>query len=157
MYEAMQLGRVPVVIADQWVAPEGSAWSRFIVRIAESRLNEIPSILRERECDYREMGLAARLAWEEWFSPETRLVHALEAIEDICLTKHAAHDESDCKRQWTTFGFEWRNGISVPQSAYWLAKNGMLAKRGSDHIRLRLAEISGPPRSKPSAINVERV
>lgn len=148
MYEAMQLGRVPVVIADEWVPPAGPSWSRFIIRIAESRLTDIPTILKDREDDFDAMAAAARQAWDEWFSPSVRLIHTLEAIEDLLLTRPTTHDEARCRRQWTTFGYEWVNGISMPQSVFWLARNGMLATRGKDHIMARLAALASVQQTK---------
>ncbi|HEY3332060.1 MAG TPA: exostosin family protein [Capsulimonadaceae bacterium] len=149
MYEAMQLGRVPVIIADEWVAPEGPAWSKFSIRVSESRIGEIPGILKQREGDFGAMAVAARQAWEEWFSPSVRLIHALEEIEYLLLVRPADHDEAKLQRKWTSFAFEWKNGISVPQSVYWLARNGLLTERGKDHLLSRFNEIVTVQQPKP--------
>jgi hypothetical protein len=42
IYETMQLGRVPVIISDEWAPPEDVPWRDFSVRIAESRIDDLP-------------------------------------------------------------------------------------------------------------------
>jgi hypothetical protein len=70
LFETMMLGRVPVVVSDPWVAPEGPDWDRFSVRIAERDVAQIPALLEERAAEASAMGAAARAEWLDWFSPE---------------------------------------------------------------------------------------
>lgn len=70
LFEAMMLGRAPVVVSDQWVPPEGPEWDAFSLRVAEDAVDEIPGLLETRRETAPEMGAAARAAWLEWFSPE---------------------------------------------------------------------------------------
>jgi hypothetical protein len=69
LFEALEAGAVPVVIADGLVLPEGPAWDEFIVRIPERNIRSIPSILEATEPHASKMGAAAREAWEACFSP----------------------------------------------------------------------------------------
>jgi hypothetical protein len=38
LFEIMQLGRVPVIISDDWVPPIGPAWNEFSIRVAEDKI-----------------------------------------------------------------------------------------------------------------------
>lgn len=81
LFETMLLGRVPVIISDSWVEPEGPEWSAFSIRVPESETDSIPALLEDREGDAAEMGAAARRAWEEWFAEDIRFHH----IVNTCL------------------------------------------------------------------------
>ena len=70
IYESLRAGRVPVIISDTCALPEGPSWNDFSIRIPESQIPMIPTILREYEPRHREMGLQARRAWEAWFSKD---------------------------------------------------------------------------------------
>src|SRR2546423_329045 len=67
LFDTMRMGRVPVILADQWVEPEGPCWQKFSIRIPEAEFARIPAVLEERETTAIEMGLLARAQWEEWF------------------------------------------------------------------------------------------
>lgn len=69
VFEAMKAGRVPVIISDEWVEPEGPAWSSFSLRVRERDVEAIPRLLESTAAKAPEMGQRARAAWEDWFSP----------------------------------------------------------------------------------------
>jgi hypothetical protein len=71
LFEAMMLGRVPVIISDEWVPPSGPDWESFSVRVEEAEIERLPTILAERESEAEAMGVTARAAWLEWFSETT--------------------------------------------------------------------------------------
>jgi len=72
LFETMKAGRVPVIIADEWMAPECTIpWNEFSIRIAEDHVSRIPGILEEREGDAPQMARTARRAYDENFSMET--------------------------------------------------------------------------------------
>lgn len=70
LFETIRAGRVPVIISDDWVAPEGPDWDSFSIRVAEKDVGCIPELLAERERDAEAMACAAREAWEEWFAED---------------------------------------------------------------------------------------
>jgi hypothetical protein len=70
LFEMMRMGRAPVIISDDWIAPTGPDWSSFSIRVAEADLPRLPSLLRNRADDAEDMGRQARLCWEDWFSEE---------------------------------------------------------------------------------------
>jgi hypothetical protein len=71
LFETMKAGRVPVIVSDQWVPPEGPAWENFSIRVRQKDIAQIPRILEEHEPGAEAMGKLARETWEEWFSRET--------------------------------------------------------------------------------------
>jgi Exostosin family len=83
LYEAMQLGRAPVVISDQWVPHAGPDWDSFCVRVAESEIERLPGILRARTGEARAMGERARHEWERWVAPDVALQRMVEAAADL--------------------------------------------------------------------------
>lgn len=68
LFDVMRMGRVPVILSDQWVEPSGPAWDQFSIRIGESELERILPILEEREGEAVAMGWRARAAWDDWFA-----------------------------------------------------------------------------------------
>lgn len=80
MYETMKAGRVPVVISDQWIEPQGPEWEQAIIRVPERSVESIPSLLREYEADWESRAKAARDAWLAYFSPEVIFHRAVEAL-----------------------------------------------------------------------------
>lgn len=78
IYESMQAGRVPVVISDQWVEPEGPDWGRFLLRVPEAEVAEIPSLLRRHEPEFPARSRLSREAWEEWFAADVLFHRAVE-------------------------------------------------------------------------------
>jgi hypothetical protein len=83
LYEAMQLGRAPVVISDQWVPHAGPDWDAFCIRIPERDVARIAEILRPRSGEARAMGERARREWERWVAPEVALARMVEAAADL--------------------------------------------------------------------------
>lgn len=86
-FEAMRLARPPVIIADDWVEPDGPDWSTFSVRVRERDVTDIPDILADLRPRSIEMGRAARAAYETWFSPEVMFHHSVEACLDMISTR----------------------------------------------------------------------
>jgi hypothetical protein len=81
LFEAMMLGRVPVILSDQWVAPAGPQWEGFSIRVPEGEVESLPSLLAERRDEAVAMGAAARQEWLDWFAPEA----AFHRTVDWCL------------------------------------------------------------------------
>jgi len=83
LFDSMRMGRVPVILADQWVAPDGPRWHEFSLRIAEKDFRRTPDLLEQYESAAVKMGLLARKEWEKWFSPEVCFHHVVESCLDI--------------------------------------------------------------------------
>jgi len=74
IFEAMMLGRVPVIVSDRWVPPAGPDWHSFSLRVAEDAVDAIPTLLEARAATAATMGAKARSEWLDWFS-ETASFH----------------------------------------------------------------------------------
>ncbi len=83
LFEAMQLGRVPVVLADGWVPPDGPDWSSFLVRVRERDVAALPALLRALDPSAAARGRAARRAWEQWFAPEVLFHRICSACHEM--------------------------------------------------------------------------
>jgi hypothetical protein len=86
LYETLAAGRAPVIISDEWVAPEGPDWAAFSVRWPEKApVAELFEHLERVEDDAVRMGALAREAYTTWFARDVafdRLVSGLEQLID---------------------------------------------------------------------------
>jgi hypothetical protein len=83
LFETMRMGRVPVILSDDWVPSVGPRWEQFSLRVAERDLASLPRLLEERESAAVEMGEAARSEWKRWFADEVLFHHLTELCLDI--------------------------------------------------------------------------
>ena len=83
LFEVMQMGRVPVIISDDWIPMADVPWHLFSIQIRESDVKRIPEILEGRKREAEEMGMKARQAWEEFCSPEVSLRHLLTVAHNL--------------------------------------------------------------------------
>jgi hypothetical protein len=116
LFESMELGRVPVIIADDWVAPNGPDWSEFSIRIPECKVSSIPSILADRESQFSTMAWSARQAWEQYFAPEVRLLLMLDRLID--LRNERASFPGDYRIRWNIQRFH-RGNVGTLWSRVW--------------------------------------
>lgn len=90
LFEAMEAQRVPVIYADNWVAPQGPNWDACSIRIPENQVHRTPEILTEAEPRWAQIASNARAEWETWFSDEV-IFHRLT---ETCLTlQQSTHNE----------------------------------------------------------------
>ena len=73
IFEALQVGRCPVIISDEWLPPPFVEWESCSIRVPESEVDSISDKLRERAPDATRLGRQARLVWEQFFSPDRQL------------------------------------------------------------------------------------
>lgn len=83
LYEAMEMGLVPVIISDEWVPMNGPDWEQFSLRISEKDILSIPDILLSHKDEALTMGRIARKNWEKWFSKEVCFHNIASMCEDI--------------------------------------------------------------------------
>jgi hypothetical protein len=76
--EVMALGRVPVIIADDWIPFSFEEKDPYYVQVPEKDLANLPEILRARAKDAGEIGRNARRLWEKYCSPEKRAAALIE-------------------------------------------------------------------------------
>ena len=84
LFETMRAGRIPVIISDNWIEPEGPNWSTCSIRINESDLDSISGLLEENEEKASQLAANARKEWERYYSSETVFNSILTQAEN-CL------------------------------------------------------------------------
>jgi hypothetical protein len=99
IFEAMMLGRAPVIVSDQWVPPQGPDWESFSLRIAEDEVASVPAQLESRAGEATRMGREARRAWLDWFSEET----AFHRTVGWCLELQSAAPARAGARRYTPY------------------------------------------------------
>jgi hypothetical protein len=115
VYEAMALGRAPVIVSDEWVEPQGPDWSKFALRVSEARISDLTRILREREDDWAEMGRLAHQAWEQFFAHPVAVATMLSAVERISLARARGETLDELRARWSSRRFKVENGWAKEQ------------------------------------------
>lgn len=83
LFEVMEMGVAPIIIADGWIPPNGPDWHEFAVFVKESEVKNICKIAESHASEYKERGRLARKAWEQYFSDRVVFNRCIEAIEDL--------------------------------------------------------------------------
>jgi hypothetical protein len=112
LFEVMSLGRCPVVISDAWVATGNVPWERFVVRIAETEIDDLVATLERRAPDAAALGAEARRVWEALFSPERR---AIASLDQLCEIQAARTTGAAVSARWRERRFLRSNGWLLSQ------------------------------------------
>lgn len=83
IYEVMSLGRVPIIISDNWIRPRGPKWNEFSITIKEKEIYRLDDIVSKFAGKSTQMGKLARKEWENWFSLEVYAKHMLSSIRKL--------------------------------------------------------------------------
>src|SRR5690606_37091602 len=83
LFEALRMGRAPVILADDWAPVLGPDWSAISIQVPERAVADLPALLEGRESEAPAMGRAARDAWELWFDQDVTFHRVVEACLDI--------------------------------------------------------------------------
>jgi len=78
IFEAMSQKKVPVIIGDDWIEPPVGEWNTFSIRIPESDISQIPSILKERQTEQPAMAEKALAVFQANFTPEKTVKRMVE-------------------------------------------------------------------------------
>jgi hypothetical protein len=99
LFEVMQLGRVPVVIGDNWLPVADVPWREFAVFIPENDIKNLPTLLTQNRHLSTEMGKRARAVWLETFAPHhcfdqlikraNTLIKTPQTLKDTLLDIHS--------------------------------------------------------------------
>lgn len=111
LFETMQMGRIPIIISDDWVPPVGPDWDSFSIRVAENKIAKIPELLTQYQVRYEEMGKKARQTWEDWFSPKVQFHRLAENI--LTLMDEGSSPASWESYTWTLLASYWRTKRSL--------------------------------------------
>lgn len=83
LFEMLEAGIAPVIIADGWLPPWGPKWEDFALFVPENEIGSVYEQVKAHETEYLERGRLARKAWEQYFSPENYWSFLLESLHQI--------------------------------------------------------------------------
>src|ERR1700733_5035614 len=83
LFEMLETGIAPIIIADDWLPPWGPKWEDFALFVPESEVGSLYEIVKGHEAEYLQRGRLARKAWEQFFSPERYWSFILESLRQI--------------------------------------------------------------------------
>jgi hypothetical protein len=67
LFESMQLGIAPIIIADRWLPPTGPKWSECSILVREKHVRHLEMIASSYEAHYLEIGTEAKTAYARHF------------------------------------------------------------------------------------------
>lgn len=91
LYETLAAGRVPVILADAWVPPNGPRWEQFAIRWPESRVADLPAYLESRESDVPGLVRRGSEEFKRWFAPDRVLAVRLDELQEVVRTRQRLH------------------------------------------------------------------
>lgn len=82
-YEAMSAGAVPVIIADDWVAPSGVPWESFSIRWPENQLEGLVEMLQREDADWEHYHHEVRSAFDKYFASHAAFHSVVEQAKSL--------------------------------------------------------------------------
>jgi hypothetical protein len=83
LFEVMEMGVAPVLLADQYALPPGPDWDSFLLTIPESDFAKLPELLEPHIPESEARGQKAREAWKQFFAPEVVFDRMIDQLSDI--------------------------------------------------------------------------
>ncbi|MEJ5961897.1 exostosin domain-containing protein [Pedobacter immunditicola] len=114
IYESMALGRCPVILADDFVPPNGPDWRDFALFYPEKELGGLPSFLRRNEYLAMGMGKSALEAWRKYFSSDVINQYYANTLLTLLRQSPVTTKEAELKR-WKSLSMYWKNEWTLPQ------------------------------------------
>ena len=108
LFEAMALGRAPVIIADAWLPPPDIPWRDFSLFVAEKDVMHIPHILSEARGEADAMGDRARRVFAAHFAPDVFFDRLLAML---VMLPYETGTAALAGRAWKALG--WREGYTL--------------------------------------------
>jgi hypothetical protein len=116
LYESMAMGRAPVILSDDWVAPPDVPWEEFSIRISERDYKSIFRILEQHEDRAEELGKRARQMWEKDLHPDTVFDRAVASFLDIRSFGRVAKRSEHQRRMISLFPMIARRYLSTTKA-----------------------------------------
>ena len=121
LYEVLSLGRVPIIISDDWVPPEGVDWNSCSIRIAEGRVEELPRIVEYYLNRWPEMSASAENVWHNCFRESVLADYLFDQLESLIFSRHPLSDWSYLEDRWRSYMFRRQNQWDFKSKAINLA------------------------------------
>lgn len=129
--ETLALGRVPVVIADDWV-PFSIPERAYYVRVRENDVERLPQLLESALTRYAETREEVCRVYRSYFAPSVRYSVALNRLTRFFLDRRQAFGYETFSRRWRSRKFWHSNGWTLPQRV------GRRLQRWRQHANARL-------------------
>ena len=105
LQEALMLGRVPVIISDEWTPPVGIDWDACALRVREADVDTLPALLEAREADFPALAARARQAYEDRLAPDVFFHHLAEQCRALIERGACAQRRPWLDKQYLRIGF----------------------------------------------------
>ena len=123
LFEAMSVGRCPVIISDDWVETDGPDWQQCSIRVPEKNIKNIEAILLERESEAFDLGDNARKEWGRYFSIEAKYKNYADQIIQLHQSAPSVtFSIEDYKKHWRSNVFLTNNEWALVQRVNRLIK-----------------------------------
>jgi len=113
--EVMAMGRVPVLLADDWIPFAFEGAPPYHVQVPESEVSRLPEILESYEGLASELQRNARLVWERYCSVQNRVTAALECLADIAAGTSGLGTFEQYREMWHSKSFRRKAGWTPTQ------------------------------------------
>lgn len=113
--EVMAMGRVPVIIADDWLPFSFPETDRYFLRVPEKAIEDLPDILEVQKDRAAELGRNARTLWEKYCSMDQRIISALDCLSRLAQRSGPRPSFEDYRAKWHSPEFLRRCGWTLRQ------------------------------------------
>ena len=92
LFEVMEMGGCPIIVADGWIPPEGPDWSSFALFLPESRIGSCVEMAHGNLAQAPEMGRRARENFDRYFSETARAGRLREQVTSVLSSRRVARE-----------------------------------------------------------------
>lgn len=114
IYESIALGRCPVILADEFVPPEGPDWKQFALFYPQSQINSVIAFLHKHEHNYQQLGERAAKEWKFHFGENKIDGYFSKMLIDLIETAPSTSLQRE-QRRWQSLKLFWSNNWTLPQ------------------------------------------
>jgi len=93
LFEAMEMGICPIILADGWIPPEGPDWKSCALFLPESQVKESVALARKFAASAETMGRQAREEYERFFSDESHSQRLHHLILKVTASRQPAREK----------------------------------------------------------------
>jgi len=116
LFEAMSLGRCPVIISDEWVETPGPDWASCSIRVPENQVSDIEKLLKDRALQAQSLGQNALNEWLRYFEESAKNKCYLAQILALYhQAKPPTMSLSEYQKHWRSNRFLTANNWSLKQ------------------------------------------
>jgi hypothetical protein len=115
IFESMALGVAPVLIADDFVEPNGPDWATVSLRVPEAELPSLQARLEARAHEYLAIGERAYQAWHQHFRHDRLMRYYADALVTLIQGNAKGGSAAAEFARWRSPQMARLNGWTLPQ------------------------------------------